>query len=269
MHRPIIDHTMTDELRSPERDRTRRTREHARHSGPPTNAGRLRHLAAGGTEGNERLTILAGLLLIVLFAALGITILRIGQLLWWHLFLGLLLLGPVALKMASAGYRFMRYYTRNKRYRVKGPPAPALRILALAVVGLTVLVFASGVVLLFIGPGSSLRSDVFLVHKATFILWIGAIAIHILGHLPEIARFLRISGNTRMGISAAYSPPPRGSAPHVQPSAVERLPGGAGRWLSLGTVVVLGLVLAVALIPQFGSWTSPAAAALLHHHHFR
>jgi hypothetical protein len=36
---------------------------------------------------------------------LGITIVRIGQLIWLHLFLGLLLLGPVGAKLASTGYR--------------------------------------------------------------------------------------------------------------------------------------------------------------------
>lgn len=41
--------------------------------------------------------MLTGLLLIVMFAVLGVTIIHIGQLLWLHLFLGLLLLGPVAL----------------------------------------------------------------------------------------------------------------------------------------------------------------------------
>ncbi|MGZ6624610.1 MAG: hypothetical protein ACXVE8_03320, partial [Solirubrobacteraceae bacterium] len=64
-------------------------------------------LLGGGTEGNERLTVLTGALLIVLLAVLGITIVRIGQLLWLHLFLGLVLIGPVALKLASTGYRFM------------------------------------------------------------------------------------------------------------------------------------------------------------------
>ena len=43
------------------------------------------------------------MVLLVLFAVLGITIIRIGQLLWLHLFLGVLLVGPVALKLASTG----------------------------------------------------------------------------------------------------------------------------------------------------------------------
>lgn len=79
-------------------------------------------LLTGGTEGNERLTVVTGVLLIVLLAALGVTIVFIGRLLWWHLFLGLVLIGPVALKVGSTGYRFMRYYAAEPRYRGKGPP---------------------------------------------------------------------------------------------------------------------------------------------------
>jgi hypothetical protein len=213
--------------------------------------GLRRRLLAGGTEGNERLTTLTGLLLIVLLAALGLTIIDLGGLLWLHLFLGLLLIGPVALKMASTGYRFVRYYTHNRRYRLKGPPPPALRLLAPAVVGLTVIVFLSGVVLLFIGPDSSLRSKVFLIHKAGFIAWVAVAAIHVLGHLPEVLRLLRLS--------------PVAESPSL--SRIRGVPGGSGRWLSIATALVLGLVLAVVLIPQFGSWTGAAGAAVLNHHH--
>jgi hypothetical protein len=247
----------------------------ARHPGPHRTHPRLAAgdglaggLTAGGTEGNERLTVLAGLLLIVLLAALGVTIIRIGQLLWLHLFLGLLLIGPVALKMATTGYRFVRYYTHSRRYRVKGPPVPVLRLLAPAIVGLTIVVFASGVVLLFIGPGSALRSTVLLIHKASFIVWIVVTAVHVLGHLPEILRFLHVAGATRVEMIIAQAARTQGSATPAEPPMTERLPGETGRWLSLATAIVLGAVLAIVLIPDFGSWTSPAAAALLHHHHF-
>ena len=60
------------------------------------------------------------MILLVLLAALGVTILRIGQLTWLHFFLGLLLIGPVGLKMASTGYRFMRYYTGSPAYVAQG-----------------------------------------------------------------------------------------------------------------------------------------------------
>ena len=137
-------------------------------------------------EGNERLTTLTGLLLIVLLAVLGVTIIRIGQLLWLHLFLGLVLIGPLALKLASTGYRFIRYYTLDAAYRRKGPPTPALRVLAPLVVLFTALVFATGVALLLLGPSS--RDPLLLLHKITFFAWLAVTALHVLGHLPEILR---------------------------------------------------------------------------------
>ena len=114
----------------------------------------IARLTAGGTEGNERLTAATGVVLLVLLAALGVTILRIHPLLSEHMFLGVLLIGPVALKMGSTGYRFIRYYTAEPRYRRKGPPPLLLRLLAPLVVLSTVVVFASGVALLLIGPSS-------------------------------------------------------------------------------------------------------------------
>ena len=245
----------------------------SRPHGPPGGAGEdratgRRGLLLGGTEGNERLTLLTGYLLIVLLAVLGVTIVRIGQLLWLHLFLGLLLIGPVALKMVSTGYRFARYYTANPRYRVKGPPAPALRVLAPLVVGLTIVVFATGVILLFVGPASGLRPKLVLIHKVSFIVWIVLTAVHVLGHLPELLRTDRISARTRREIGALRAEIPGFGGPG-DPTSTGPLPGAGGRWLSLTGALVAGLVIAVALIPQFSAWTAPGARALIHHHHVR
>ena len=82
----------------------------------------------GGAEGNERLTVLTGAVLLLLLAAEGFTILRIGRLLTLHFFLGMLLIGPVALKAGSVLYRFFRYYAGSAPYQRKGPPAPLLRL---------------------------------------------------------------------------------------------------------------------------------------------
>ena len=49
--------------------------------------------------------------LLVLLAIEGATIPWIRPLLSVHIFVGMLLLGPVALKLATTGYRFARYYT--------------------------------------------------------------------------------------------------------------------------------------------------------------
>jgi hypothetical protein len=205
---------------------------------------RIPTLTAGGTDGNERLTGMTGLLLIMLLAVLGVTIVRIGQLLWLHLFLGLLLLGPITLKLLSTGYRFARYYASNPPYRRKGPPPPALRLLAPVVVLCTLVVFATGVALLILGPAS--RGPLVLVHKVSFFVWLAATGVHVLGHLPEIAGLLSRSALTRAELSSLRAEGPGDRQP---------VPGGLGRGLSVATSVVVGLALAVVLIPQFAAWT--------------
>ena len=205
-------------------------------------ARRGRRFLGGGTDGNERLTAIVGAVLLVLLAVLGITIIRIGQLLWLHLFLGLLLIGPVALKLASTGYRFTRYYLATAAYRLKGPPHPLLRGLAPVLVITTLAVFVTGVLLLVDGPGS--RDQLLLWHKVSFIVWLVAMAPHVLGHLVELPPALRITrGGTGSGATG----------------------GGAGRAIALASAIAGGAVLAIVLLPDFSAWT--AAAAHFHHHH--
>jgi hypothetical protein len=142
----------------------------------------------GGAEGNERLTALTGAVLLILLAAEGFTILRLGRLLTLHFFLGMLLLGPVALKAGSVMYRFFRYYTGSTPYVRKGPPAPLLRLLGPFVLLLTAAVFGSGVMLAIVGPAG--RHPWLTIHKAAFILWFGAMAIHVLAYVPRLPRLL-------------------------------------------------------------------------------
>jgi hypothetical protein len=219
-------------------------------------------LLAGGTEGNERLTVLTGALLLVLLAAVGVTIVFIGQLLWWHLFLGLAVIGPVALKVASTGYRALRYYTADPPYRRKGPPPTALRALGPVLVGLTAIVLATGIALLLIGPSS--RGTLLLVHKVSFICWVVVTAVHIAAHLPELLRFNRVSRQTRTELNTLRSHVPGFGGP-AEPPVSGPISGSGGRWLSMATAIALGLVLAAILIPDFHAWTG--AQALFHHHH--
>jgi hypothetical protein len=195
---------------------------------------RARTLRGGGTAGNELLTTAAGAVLLVLLAALGVTIVRIGQLLWLHLFLGMLLIGPLALKMASTGYRFVRYYSGNTAYRRKGPPALLARVLGPGVVLSTLIVFGTGVALLFAGPSS--RHELLPIHKITFFFWLAFIGLHVLLHLPSILPALR-SDYGRERITGDVT-------------------GRSGRTLALGGAVVAGAVLAVLLIPEFAAWVN-------------
>ena len=141
---------------------------------------------AKGVEANARLTGSIAAVLLILLAAEGATILRIGPFLNAHVFIGMLLIPPIALKIGSTGYRFVRYYTGSAAYRRKGPPPAFLRLLGPFVVVLTFVMFASGVALLFTGSG--IRQNLLLVHKVSFVLWLGVMTIHVLGHLLDTAR---------------------------------------------------------------------------------
>ena len=166
-------------------------------------------------EGNAILTSATAAVLTVLLLAEGVTILWIGGLVSVHMFVGLVLIPPVLLKLASTGYRFVRYYAGTRTYREKGPPPLPLRLLAPVLVAATAGVFVTGVWLLLLGR----RSDqLLLFHKAAFIVWGGVFAIHFLAHLPRVIRSLRAdwSGVRRRAVpgtgSRGCSSPPR-SAP--------------------------------------------------------
>jgi hypothetical protein len=208
---------------------------------PSSTRARLGGLVGGGTTGNERLTSVTGAVLIVLLAVIGVTIIALGPLLSVHLFVGMVLVGPVLLKLASTGYRFARYYTANPRYRRKGPPALPLRLIAPIVVLSTLVVFASGVALLLAGPSS--RGTLLPIHKLSFLVWVAFMAVHVLAHLPSVLT----------SVNADYVHPARRHSAGAWPSDGN---GRAGRVLSLGSALVLGLVLAVLVIPQFGPWLS-------------
>jgi hypothetical protein len=201
-------------------------------------------LTGGGTDGNEQLTTITGAILIVLLAVIGFTIPQLRQFISVHLFVGMLLIGPVLLKMASTGYRFVRYYTGDAAYVAKGPPELILRLIGPIVVLSTVGVLATGVALLIAGPNH--RDPWLLLHKVTFILWLVFMGLHVLGHLPAVARAL--------GIGRQGEKQRAGAAP-----------GTAGRWIAIVGALVAGVVLALVLIPDFAAWTSHGV--FLHHHH--
>jgi hypothetical protein len=146
----------------------------------------VKQLKRDGVESNARLTGATAAALLILLAVEGVTVLRVRALLTLHVFLGVLLIPPVLLKMGSIGWRFVRYYRGSPEYLLKGPPPLLLRVLGPAVMMLTAVLLASGVALIF-GP-HAWRHQLLVVHKASFVLWFGAMTIHVLGHLVETAR---------------------------------------------------------------------------------
>jgi len=156
-----------------------------------------------GVEANSRLTATDAVVLLVLLAAEGVTLLSIHRLVVPHVFLGMMLVPPVALKIGTTGYRLVRYYTGAPAYREKGPPPWLLRLLGPLVVVSTGAVLASGVALLYLG--GTARQDVLLLHKASFVLWFGAMTLHVLSHLADTARLAPrdLVARTRRSVAGA------------------------------------------------------------------
>jgi hypothetical protein len=206
-----------------------RTADAPRHTAP--------RRARGGAEGNERLTAITGAVLLVLFAAEGVTILELRGLLYWHYFIGLLLVGPVCVKICSTVYRFSRYYTRDPEYVRKGPPAPLLRLLGPFVILTSVGVVGTGVVLGLTSDRSYDGIPILLLHKASFVLWAGVMTIHVLAYLWRLPALigadLRIS-RTGRAVSAV---------------------GGSGlRWSITAVGLVGGLAVAMAGAHLAANW---------------
>ncbi len=175
-----------------------------RHSaGPNRPVGVRRRGGGSGVESNARLTGAAAAVLLVLFFLEGVTILGVRQHLTWHVFLGMVLIPPVLLKMGSTTWRFVRYYRGAPAYRRKGPPPAILRLLGPVLVVLTVIMLASGVALV-LAP-NALGRHLLFVHKASFVLWFGAMVIHVLGHLAETAQLapLDMARRTRSQVRGA------------------------------------------------------------------
>ena len=150
---------------------------------------RLKLLFRGGGEGNEQLTAIVATLLLVLLAVEGATLLDLRSLLTVHAFVGMLLIPVVALKLASTGWRMTRYYLRGAEYVRRGPPHVALRVVVapLAVVS-TIVLFATGVALLALGET---HGTLVGLHKASFVVWLGAIGVHVLTRVLQLPPILR------------------------------------------------------------------------------
>jgi hypothetical protein len=194
---------------------------------PATARERRRATRLGGADGNELLTVGAATVLTILLLAEGVTILHMDGLLGAHMFIGLALIPPVLLKLASTGYRFARYYTGSAVYRAKGSPQLTLRVLAPVLVTTTVMVFATGVWLLALGH----RSDqVLMLHKVSFIVWGAVFGVHFLAYAPRVARTL------------------------VDRTAARTHAGGRIRGALVASAIGAGLVLGLSMLSLIGRW---------------
>lgn len=187
----------------------------------------------GGVAGNERLTAMTGGVLIVLLAVEGFTLLGLHAMLTLHFFIGMLLVGPVLLKMGSTGYRFARYYLGAEPYVRKGPPLLLLRVLGPLVMITSVGVIGTGVLLALVGPGPS---PWLTLHELFFVVWFVFMTVHVCWYAPQLPRLLR-SGSPQLARARAT------------------LAGAGQRWLLLVAALAAGLVIAVATYHLSGAWT--------------
>lgn len=172
----------------------------------------------GGSDGNEQLTAVVATLLIVLLAVEGATLLDLTPLLTVHAFVGMLLVPVVALKLAGTGWRMIRYYRGVEDYVRRGPPHPLLRmIVAPVAVASTIVLFATGVLLLAVGQT---EGSIVGLHKASFVVWFGAVGVHVLARMRRLPRALR-----------------------------HRFPGAALRLGLVGATLVAGLAVATLTLP--------------------
>ena len=189
---------------------------------------RLRNLFAGGSDGNARLTAAAAAVLTVLLVLEGLTLFAVQQLLLPHIFLGLLLIPPVLLKLASTGWRMLSYYRGVGDYVRRGPPHVLLRVLVAPIlVASTASLFATGVAAAWVGHGGLLLG----LHKASFVVWGLSFGVHFLAHALKVPPLLGIE----------WSRP-------------DRLGGRRVRRYLLAGALVAGLVIAVAGIPLAHHW---------------
>jgi hypothetical protein len=180
---------------------------------------RIKRLFMGGSAGNEQLTAVIAAVLLLLLAIEGATLLRLTSLLTVHAFVGMLLIPVLALKVASTGWRFLRYYRDGEEYVRRGPPHLALRaVVAPVIVISTLAVFGTGVALLVLGQT---HGTVVGLHKASFLVWLGATGLHVLAHVSKLPGLLRA-----------------------------RIPGTSMRVALVASAVLAGAILATATLPQ-------------------
>ena len=177
------------------------------------------------------MTALVGLLLLGPVAVeLATIVLGVHSFMSWHVFVGLALIPAVLLKLASTGWRFARYYTHSDAYVEHGAPQIAMRLLAPLFVAATIVLFASGIAMGFLhGHGLVLARR---LHGPASVAWLVLFGVHVLVYLK------RALVSTGSEVSADG----------------RSVPGRRRRGYAIAIVVLSGLVIGAATIPAQHRW---------------
>lgn len=181
--------------------------------------------------GNARLTALVGLLLLGPVAVeLATVVLGVHTHMSLHVFVGLALIPAIALKLASTGWRFARYYTRSDAYVEHGAPQIAMRLLAPLFVAATVVLFASGIAMGLLHGHALVVAR--RLHGPASVAWLVLFGIHALVYLR------RALGDSSREVAAGESP----------------VPGRRRRGYVVAAAVALGLAVGAATVPAQHRW---------------
>lgn len=198
--------------------------------------GRVATKTVGDTKAspaaNQRVTAMTGLALLVLFTAEVITTLLLGSLFSAHFFVGMLLIGPVCLKIGSTVWRFLRYYTGSAPYVRKGPPPLLHRVLGPLLILATAGVLGTGVILAVTGPDLQWQK----LHQRIFYLWVLIVIVHAVHYVPKLPQLLKDNPADRL---------------------VQAVSRSRSRWLLLAGSLIAGLILAILtyhLRARWGDW---------------
>jgi hypothetical protein len=194
----------------------------------------LARVSTVNPDGNKRLTAAVGVLLLApVLLEIATVLLGVHTFMSWHVFVGIALIPLVVLKLATTGWRFVRYYTRSRAYVAHGPPQPAMRLLAPLLVVATVVLFGSGVGMGLL-HGHALQVARRL-HGPASVIWLLLLGLHVLVYLGRALR---------------------DTADDVRPADRTPVRGKTARRYALTTAVVCGLVVGSALVPGRHRWVN-------------
>lgn len=183
---------------------------------------------------NERITALAGAILLVLLLAEFVSAAILHTLMSLHVFVGVLLIGPLIIKLSSTGWRFLRYYTGSPAFIHRGPPQLVLRIMAPLLIVTTLVVISSGIGLIVTGPRNA--GLLLPLHGFSVLVWLPLIAIHVFAHILRVPGLVADDWNKASGKVLA-----------------------AGRGFRLGMnlgALLAGAAAAILLFPGSAPWTT-------------
>lgn len=179
---------------------------------------RWRRLVGGGVVGNRALTSTLGVVLLVLLFVQVLSALWFALLSYdvvpppgaifnvvrpVHFFVGFLLFPLIGLKLASVGYRFTRYYARDRTYRGAGPPKTVLRVISPLLVLSAVVLFASGVEMW------SFRNQFGIpwitVHDLSAFAFVALLVVHVTFHIRDATRNARADVRARSSADGAIT----------------------------------------------------------------